>query len=365
MNGKKIIREFWIPVVAVFVISLFAVIFYRPYQKSQYEEHKKAVKEYLKKFNKKNLDYLNELRDKIKSLPVNAIFISSLQSEYLIDHTQGTKSQKYLWFSGMSDEFIFGVPQKAFQKLNDGFDKNSAIIQTDGFYANRNEFLLKLIDQYKEVDFSEFSKTEPERFSEYRWRFFNDEPEYKYDRPLATTYTAPVTDASGKILGTLYLKVVDQENKNYYLNENYFEDGNLYTSLFPFIVVLLVVSSLFIWFLMPTWVYIDAQQRGLANALTWAILTLIGIFFGLVIYLITRPSSIKTLNCPHCENELNGTRAYCPHCGYDLTSTYCQACEYPIKPEWKFCPSCRTETKLIQKNNHKKQIPENEDKLNE
>lgn len=352
MNGKKIIKKIWIPVLSVFFVSLLAVILYRPYQKIQFEEHKEDLKRYMQEFNKKNNEYLESVAIKIKSLPVNPVLINGLESEYMVDHQQEFKSKKYLWFEGTDNQFFFGVPQKAFRKLIEGYDKNVEIIQKDGFYSGKNDFLLKLIDQYQNIDFSEFSKTEPEQYWSYKWRYYRDIPDYRYSRSLSTAYSKSVIDASGKIIGTLYLKVTDLENEKYYVGTNndydghYYEDDGLYSNVFPFFVFLLVVSSLFIWFLMPTWVYIDAQQRNLPNALTWAVLTLIGIFFGLIIYLITRPSAIKTLNCPHCENELNGTRAYCPHCGYDLTSTFCQACDYPIKPEWKFCPSCRTETKL-------------------
>jgi predicted amidophosphoribosyltransferase len=37
--------------------------------------------------------------------------------------------------------------------------------------------------------------------------------------------------------------------------------------------------------------------------------------------------------------------AFCPHCGRDLSSSYCPACRYPLKPDWAFCPACRTEIK--------------------
>jgi predicted amidophosphoribosyltransferase len=94
--------------------------------------------------------------------------------------------------------------------------------------------------------------------------------------------------------------------------------------------------------MLPTWVYIDAQQRDLSNPGLWAFITLISLIFGLAIYLITRPSALKSLTCPKCENALNGG-AFCPHCGFDLSSTYCPQCQYPIKPEWAFCPNCRSE----------------------
>ena len=53
---------------------------------------------------------------------------------------------------------------------------------------------------------------------------------------------------------------------------------------------------------------------------------------------------MKSFHCPQCESEVNGG-AFCPHCGFDMSSTMCSQCQYPIKPEWSFCPSCRTELK--------------------
>ena len=73
----------------------------------------------------------------------------------------------------------------------------------------------------------------------------------------------------------------------------------------------------------------------------WSFLVLISVFIGLVVYLIARPEE-TTLKCPGCEREVNGG-AYCPHCGHDLSSAFCATCRYPLKPDWGFCPSCRTE----------------------
>ncbi|MGH7495876.1 MAG: zinc ribbon domain-containing protein [bacterium] len=41
------------------------------------------------------------------------------------------------------------------------------------------------------------------------------------------------------------------------------------------------------------------------------------------------------------ENQLNGGGTFCPHCGFDLSTTYCPQCQYPVKAEWSFCPNCR------------------------
>jgi predicted amidophosphoribosyltransferase len=37
--------------------------------------------------------------------------------------------------------------------------------------------------------------------------------------------------------------------------------------------------------------------------------------------------------------------AFCPHCGRDLSASFCATCRYPLKPDWAYCPSCRTEIK--------------------
>jgi predicted amidophosphoribosyltransferase len=103
------------------------------------------------------------------------------------------------------------------------------------------------------------------------------------------------------------------------------------------------LSGLFLWFLLPTWVYTDAMQRDARSPGLWALLSTISLFFGLTIYLMTRPSTYRSFHCPQCEKELNGTKAFCPHCGFDLAGTFCSQCQYPIKQSWQFCPNCRAE----------------------
>ena len=148
------------------------------------------------------------------------------------------------------------------------------------------------------------------------------------------------------------MKVDDKANAEKYYNDRRMDPGTFNSAVQIVFIVLLSISGAFLWFLLPTWVYIDAQQRDVKTPGIWAFLTLTSLFFGLTIYLITRPSTLKSFNCPKCDGELNGTRAYCPHCGYDLSKSFCQQCQYPIKPEWQFCPNCRAEIKSNEPHQH-------------
>jgi hypothetical protein len=109
---------------------------------------------------------------------------------------------------------------------------------------------------------------------------------------------------------------------------------------FPVFEVLTGLSAFILWFLLPSWVYIDARERDVKNAFRWAILTVVTFGFAWAIYLIARPETPGTFHCPECIKELNGTKAFCPYCGFDLSQTFCAQCQYPLKPEWQVCPSC-------------------------
>jgi predicted amidophosphoribosyltransferase len=104
------------------------------------------------------------------------------------------------------------------------------------------------------------------------------------------------------------------------------------------------LAFVFLWILLPTWVYVDARERGARRGLLFAALTAISSLVGLVVYLIARPEDGRTLVCPACGHEVDGG-AYCPHCGRDLSAAFCATCRYPLKPDWAYCPSCRTEIK--------------------
>jgi hypothetical protein len=149
--------------------------------------------------------------------------------------------------------------------------------------------------------------------------------------------STPLQAPDGPALGNLYLKMEDTS----WWGEPRGESPAEVVQVVSFVIAGL--SGLLLWFLVPTWVYVDARDRGVRRALLWAFLVLISFFIGLVVYLIARPEE-RSLQCPSCEREINGG-AYCPHCGHDLSAAFCAACRYPLKPDWAFCPSCRTEVR--------------------
>ncbi|MGH7595024.1 MAG: double zinc ribbon domain-containing protein [bacterium] len=358
MNKKKLIRKMAIPAAVIFIISIVMLLLFEgPVEQKLYEEHVAELNAHLVELTEKSQADLAEIAGKIAAIETGEIgtsrVVAELQSEFLRDNQNIDQVKRYLWMSNQRGEFIFGVPAQVFVKLNAGFDKNSDIINRDGHYKDRNDFLMKLVDKHDNIDFSDRALPEQEGYYPGRnegtieWRFYKEPKEdWQYSRPRTLVLSAPVANAAGAVVGSLFLKIDDFANRKLYYSRNYATHSHIYHELFtPLFATLAVLSGVFLWFLLPSWVYIDAQQRGLSNPGVWAFISLISLVFGLAIYLITRPATMKSLHCPKCENQLNGAGAFCPHCGFDLSSTYCPQCQYPIKPEWAFCPNCRAEIK--------------------
>ncbi len=345
MNKKKLIKKLALPAGIIAIISTIILFLQIPYYNTKEAQHKEASKKYIASLMEQNRNYLKEISGKIKSLPVNPVIINELQSEYILDHQKMNVAKKYLWMSTVNNDFLFGVPFEPFEKMNEAFDKNADLIKADNFFRGRNDFLKKLIDKYNKINFTRYERNgfSDREISESDWRFYDEQHDWEYTQSPSTLYSTPVYDESGKIIGDLFMKVDDTPNKEYYTRYNYTHHDDLFDVLNVIFGILLGISGTFLWFLLPTWVYIDAQDRDVRNPGIWAFLTLISFFFGLTIYLISRPAETKAYNCPKCDGELNGTRAYCPHCGFDLANTFCRQCQYPIKTEWQFCPNCRTE----------------------
>jgi hypothetical protein len=345
MNKRIFIRKLAIPAALLAAICITVLLALIPINNVRFDDHQEAFKKYINAFMDQNTQYLKGIASRIKSVQPDPVLISELQSVYLVDHQKSDQPKKYLWMTSMSGEFIFGIPAENFQKLNSAFDKYQDRIKTDEFYRDRNDFLSKLIDKSGSIDFTQFERAErmDRGDRENSWRFYEGDNFSSLLQPPVASFVTPVYDGSGKLIGKLFMKVDDRVNAEKYYGESRFEYHSATNIVRNFAIVFLSIAGAFLWFLIPTWVYVDAQERDVRTPGVWAFLTLMSLVFGLTIYLITRPSVLKTFTCPECKGELNGSRAYCPHCGYDLSNNYCRQCQYPISPEWKFCPDCRAE----------------------
>jgi hypothetical protein len=366
MEKLKLFKKMIIPAVLVFVVGVTGLLLKTPFEKWNFQAHERRLESHIEELTQNYNEILNGMAQTIKSIPVDKLVHSQIQADILYKNPSATL---YLWMMDKDDRYIFGFPAGDFDRLNNAYAKYSKVIQQDGVFSSRNDFLLKLIDKVDAIDFSQFEAVELKSDVQYRWRFYKDSyrlgrkfgewPDNQYQRSRCVLLSAPVSNEEGKGIGDLYLKIDDSKNAQLYYSDRYLATHRVYAELEPIFGVLTGFSGLFLWFLLPSWVYIDARKRGIKNILIWVVITLVSGLFGFAIYLITRPSLLKTFTCPSCDKELNGTRAFCPHCGFDLSSTFCPQCQYPLQLEWAFCPSCRAAIqgqKKSQKNRKKKEV---------
>jgi Double zinc ribbon len=282
--------------------------------------------------------YLAELAKRIGRLPVDATLVSEVESRFFEEQASGPF---YVWAMDTRGDFAFGVPRSAFDKLNAVYDREVTPRLKEGVFLDRQTFLMSLVDDSDEIG--------PELVSEdkalvaesravelvergRRWQLNRWEPENAF------VVSAPLKTEDGSALGSIYLKQTPVRERDYYRRDERIE------GLLRVAAASVGLSIAFLWVLLPTWVYVDARERGVRRAPLFAFLTVISSLVGLVVYLIARPEQPRRLSCPGCAREVNGG-AFCPHCGRDLSSAICPACRYPLKPDWAFCPSCRTEIK--------------------
>jgi hypothetical protein len=225
--------------------------------------------------------------------------------------------------------------------VNAVYDSEVTPRLNEGVLLDRQTFLMSLVDDSDEIGPELAVEGKPARTESRvaelvergrRWRYNRFEPDNSF------VLSTPLRRQDGAALGSLYLKRTPARETGWY-HRNEALEATLAVS-----VGLIATSAAFLWVLLPTWVYIDARERGVRRAPLFAFLTVISSLIGLVVYLMARPEDRKRLTCPGCAREVNGG-AFCPHCGRDLSSAICSACRYPLKPDWAYCPACRNEVK--------------------
>ena len=335
---KKLLSRFAFWTGAVLVVAAAAGVvglFVDAEDRERFSEQRERAK---KQRVESSRAYLAELAKRIGRLPVDATLVSEVESRFFEEQASGPF---YVWAMDTRGDFAFGVPRSAFNKLNAVYDREVTPRLKEGVFLDRQTFLMSLVDDSDEIG--------PELVSEdkalvaesravelvergRRWQLNRWEPENAF------VLSAPLKAEDGSALGSIYLKQTPVRERDHYRRDERIE------------VMLRVaaasagLSIAFLWVLLPTWVYVDARERGVRRAPLFAFLTVISSLVGLVVYLIARPEQPRRLSCPGCTREVNGG-AFCPHCGRDLSSAICAACRYPLKPDWAFCPSCRTEIK--------------------
>lgn len=299
--------------------------FKRRYQKKTQQRYRELAEKYQA--------YLNDKSKEVRELPPTQLFINQLTSEI---QQESPHVNLFFWMCNSEGEFLFGIPYDVFDKMNKAYEKYRDVIQADGYYVDRNDFFTKLISYHKQIDYSEFESPESNRI---QWRFHREPSYHSLSDPIRRTLSIPAMDDGNRFIGTMRLEIVDSTVANQWASgKDRFEWLEILQEIST---AFMVLSALLIWFLLPSWVYIDARQRNVRQAWKWAVLTVVSFGFAWLIYLIVRPEVSLANYCPQCKKELNGTRDYCPHCSFDLSSTFCPQCQYPLKDEWRFCPSCR------------------------
>jgi hypothetical protein len=377
MERKKLITRMALIGIVVLLIASVGRISEVVHKETIKEELTSKRKRLITELGKEYQDYLNKTAAKINQLPVDLHLINQISSDVL---KKSPVTKLYLWMSNPEGKFIFGVPYPVFERLNKSYDKYRDVIDSDGYYVDQNDFLLKLVHRHEEIKFSQFEARVLERDrtesklllreslgkvrrgylpGSLEWRFYKESSVFQdYRDPLRLELSAPVVDNDQQMIGTLFLKIDDYTTptqRSYLRTRDFLTPG-----IFKAAEIIFALSLTFLWFLLPSWVYIDARQRDVKNAVIWALLTVASVGFAWIVYLIVRPATLKSFHCPQCEKELNGTRAYCPYCGFDLSHVFCPQCQYPVQSEWQFCPSCRTD--LSKKTQSQDEIPEEKSK---
>ncbi|PYQ52656.1 MAG: hypothetical protein DMF78_10850 [Acidobacteria bacterium] len=311
MERKKILRRAALIGVAVFLLAA-ATAGLMGLMVRRIELRQRALaEEQLAQLGREYQGYLDETAKAVKGLPVDPKVIGEIQTRH---YQQRPGLWLYVWASNNAGEFQFGVPSDAFARLNNVYDQNRDVITKDnhGRRARRHEASW--------------------------WRFYDESEDWGFPRDRLIFLSSPIQDASGATVGNLNLKLVDLKDPAPGSRHDDIPERRIMIGG----VVAMFASVIWLWFLLPSWVYIDAQQRHVPRPLLWSLLTLIGGVFALLVYLVSRPTDTGEFQCPHCGKTLNGSKAGCPYCGADLSAVFCPQCQYPLKAGWSFCPSCRS-----------------------
>ena len=214
---------------------------------------------------------LDGMARKIEGLPVDPKVVAEVQTTHFRLRPERVL---YVWATGNEGQFLFGVPSDAFARLNTVFDQSQQVIAEDNRYATRDQFLRALLHNERAIapvkpgatEGRSASSAEGDRDRDDRdwWRQY-DEGRDRHFGGTILFLSSPIRAASGAIVGNLNLKAVElgrgpveQEEKR-----DAWQIGQGVSA------ALAAVSAFWLLFLIPSWVYIDAQERRLPRPLLW------------------------------------------------------------------------------------------------
>jgi double zinc ribbon protein len=339
LERKTVVRRAALIGLAVLVTAGVAgAISFRVERRAQ-SEARSARQQWIARLATEDQALLDGMAQKITGLPVDPKVIAEVQAAH---YRQRPERWLYVWATANDGRFLFGVPSDAFARLNTVYDQSQQVIAQDNHYATRDQFLRALLHEDRRI--APVKPGSPEggagspqaAHDDEWWRRYNEERDRRFEGNVLFL-SSPIQGATGGIEGNLNLKAVELSRGPVEAEQSL----DFWRNVQNLSGMLAVPSILWLAFLVPSWVYIDAQERRLPRPLLWALLTVVGNVVGLLVYLISRPDDVTDLRCPQCGKKLNGTKAGCPYCGADLSAVFCPKCQYPLKPDWSFCPDCR------------------------
>ena len=331
-NKKRILRKMALIGLAVFAISASGFWITEYLRKEAEARGERAWAEKREEKIGKYRAYLHETATKVTKLPVDPNIAGQAQARYFEEYPN---ARLYLWAMDTAGQFQFGVPREAFDRLNRAYDTYQKLIEKEGRFTDRQDFLRRLVQNQRNLNFESYEAKLSGQDATQRRNQSEDRGPYEHE---GLVFSTPFQNERGEMLGNLYLKVSGIDDDRPYFRDEYVGPQEISGGL-------LGASLLFLWFLLPTWVYLDAKGRGVESPVRWSILTLVSLVFGLAIYLILRPEQGTKGACQNCGRTL-GSEKFCPYCGSPAANDFCPNCGYPARAEWTFCPNCQT---VIQK----------------
>jgi RNA polymerase subunit RPABC4/transcription elongation factor Spt4 len=332
-NKKRILWKMALIGVAVFAISAISLLLIDFLRQNDEVRSDREWAEKRENQIRKYRAYLQETAKKVVKLPIDPNIVGQAQARYFEEYPT---ARLYLWAMDTGVQFQFGVPGEAFARLNRAYDAYLKVIEQEGRFTDRQDFIRRLVQDHRNLDFDQYeAKLAGQENSQRR----NQWAELGGHDHEGLIFSSPFQNERGEMLGNLYLKVSGLEEGRGYSRRDY-EGPQTFSG------IVFTASAIFLWFLLPSWVYLDAKGRGVDSPARWSILTLVSLVFGLAVYLLLRPEGGARGICQNCGRTTDNEK-YCPFCGSPATSDFCSKCGYPTRVEWTYCPNCQTPTQKI------------------